>query len=84
MRLICEYTVRDDDGSLRQLFTTHSLPSADEVLNYIYTFPAIVVDTLEEDDTLTLGSRYLPPNPVKVWGCIDCYGRYRYFYLYTE
>lgn len=83
MRLICEYTVRDDDGTLRQLFTTHSVTDIDHALIYICTFPAIVVDTLEEDDTLTLGSRYLPPDPVKVWGCIDSYGRYRYFYLYT-
>lgn len=83
MMLICEYFTIDGTGGRRQLFTVHSVDDEQTALDYIKKLPGVVPDTLEVDDSLVLNSHYLPPHPIRVWGCIDLDDRYRYFYLYT-
>lgn len=84
MRLICEYYESSGHGSRRQLFTIHETLDESTALDFINSLPGYIPGTLEYDDSLVLNSPYLPPNPIRVWGCIDSDDRYRYFYLYAD
>lgn len=84
MKLISEYMVVEG-RERRQLFTIHwGVEGVEGALEFIRGIHSIPFGDVERDSSRVLNSRYLPDNPLAVWAVIDHFGRYRYFYLYSD